>query len=84
MSMKTEHIHFINTFDKHGDPLMRPVLPNETPDGTWFVFTDRLDSGEEFGIMCTYTEVLDEPPLQMIVSVESMMETYRRDHGEHS
>lgn len=81
MSMNITTMPYINTTDSAGKPLMRPSLPSEEPDGTWFVFTDKLPGGEEFGVMVSWTEVVEAPPYEIITTVESMMETYRRDHG---
>ncbi len=84
MSMNITTMPYINTIDNDGKPLMRPCMPHEEADGTWFVFTDKLLDGEEFGVMMTWTEVVTEVPDHILDTVEKMMDTYRRDHGEHS
>ncbi len=85
-TMQITTMPYINTIDNAGNPLMRPALPTEDPDGTWFVFTDYIDGpgSEEFGVMVSWTEVVDSVPLQVLSTVESMMETYRRDHAGNS
>ncbi len=80
MSMNMTLVHYVNTFDKHGEPIHRPAAPGDTPDGTYIVFTDRTMNGDEYGVKVIWTDVIDEVPEHILDTVEEMMRHYRRKH----
>ncbi len=66
-----------------GDGEDTEIVPFEDASATWFVCTDTMPDGQEFGIQMQCTPAVKEMPVPFMRQAERAMDEYRRDHGEH-
>ncbi len=59
-----------------------PWCTKEEADMTQFAFTAVLANGQEYGLMFTSSDIVDEPPSYMLEAAERALEEYREQHEQ--
>ena len=82
--MRIEKMHYQRvTID--GEPTVVPTSHMEGADGTWYVFTDTMEDGHEFGIQLDVVPAQELLPVPFERQGQRAMDEYRRKYDvEHS